>query len=388
MHRYFADWYRIAAIEPQPETLKKRWEAIQGITYTLDTAEVLEVVRLFYGSAGADPRFVERYRDAFKASDVTFPMRDNDVELRVLAGATMAALLQGRGGPVADVAALATVTADCHGLRPGDRIADIAREARSHLAARSAALRVPRQVRSVAVPALDLDAVLEPLQTALQARQTRDPAFEGVMESPSPPARGKPASSSEVIVKAIQTVATAVLEVAAAAAEVAEEQRHGLRVLREETNILWWLFAEHSRDLEQHMTALPLPAACLVAGKELADLIEVSPGPVAAIGVLDRMLRAVERELRPATTIQDAVNAAPRPWRTRWTASLEVERLEDLCPVLCAVRRSLDTSGTDDWAPPVHKVTGVNVLANIAPLDLAFQVYEEQLLLGAVRQTK
>jgi hypothetical protein len=52
------------------------------------------------------------------------------------------------------------------------------------------------------------------------------------------------------------------------------------------------------------------------------------------------------------------------------------------------VRRSLDTSGTDDWAPPVHKVTGVNVLANIAPLDLAFQVYEEHLLLGAVRQTK
>jgi hypothetical protein len=386
VHRYFADWYRVAAIEPQPDVLAKRWEAIEGLVYTLDVPEALEVVRLFFGSARGHARFVERYRDAFKAADVTFQMRDNDVELRVLAGATLASLLQGRGGPVADVVALAAVCADCRRLRPGDRIGDILREARSHLSSRSAALRLPRHVRTVAVPALDLEAMLEPLHAALQARQTRDPAFEGVMEPPSPSARAKASPASEVVVKAIETVAAAVLEVAAAAAEVAEEQGHRLRIQREETNVLWWLFGEHSRDLERPMASLPLPAACLVAGKELADLVEVLPGPVAAAGVLDRMLRAVEREPRAATTIQEAVNGAPRDWRTEWAAAPGAERLEDLCPVLCAVRRSLDTSGADDWLPPVRTLTGVDVAAGIRPLDLAVQAYEERLLVGAVRQ--
>jgi hypothetical protein len=187
-----------------------------------------------------------------------------------------------------------------------------------------------------------------------------------------------------VIVKAIQTVATAVLEVAAAAAEVAEEQRHGLRVLREETNILWWLFAEHSRDLGHQMAQLPLPAACVVSGKELADLVEVLPGPLAAVGVLDRMLRAVEPQLRTTTTVQEAVNAAPREWRARWAAGAECERVEDLCPVLCGIRRSLDTNGPDDWIPPVRTLTTVDVLAGLPPVELAVQAYQERLLAEAI----
>jgi hypothetical protein len=385
VHRFFADWYRVAAIEPHPETLEKRWDAIQRTVRDLDVADALEVVRLFYGSPRCLPRFAERYRDAFKSRDVTFPMRDNEAELRVLAGATIVALLDSRPGSVADVTALATVCADCRGLRLGERLADMLGEARRYLWSRSAALRLAKEAKPLPPPTLDVASLLEPFQSVLEAKQTRDPDFEGVLDQmPAPGARARPGPGLEITVKALQSLATAITEVAVAAAEAASEQARRLQLHREEVNVLWWLFAEHSRDLGQRMASLPLPAACLVTGKELADLIEVLPGPLAAAGVLDRMLRAVERELRPTTTLHEAVNSAPREWRAGWLASADCERVEDLCPVLCSVRRSLETSGPDDWVPPVKTVTGVDLLGGVTPLDLAVQAYEEKLFVGAL----
>jgi GTPase-associated system helical domain len=385
LHRYFADWYRTAAIEPQPDVLAKRWEAISSLVYSLDAAEALEVVRLFYGSPRTDHRFVERYRDSFKTRDLTFPMRDNDAELRVLAGATIVSLLDVRSGPVADMAALAMACADCRGLRPGERVADILRESRSYLAARSASLRAPKHVKGLTRPSVDLEGLLEPRSSGASGNKpARDADFDRVLEPFQSVGQTKQAFATGNAMEAIQNVASALLEIAAAAAEVTQEHAERLRLQREETNILWWLFAEHSRDLGHAMAALPLPAACLVAGKELADLTDVLPGPLAAMGVLDKMLRVVERELRGGTTAHQAVNEAPREWRSRWLAGLNAEPVEDLCPVICAVRRSIDSDGPDDWVPSVRKVTGVDLYAQVNPLDLATQVYEEALFIGAL----
>jgi hypothetical protein len=60
------------------------------------------------------------------------------------------------------------------------------------------------------------------------------------------------------------------------------------------------------------------------------------------------------------------------------------EPVEDLCPVICAVRRSIDSDGPDDWVPPARKATGIDPHAQVHPLDLAMQVYEEALFIGAL----
>jgi hypothetical protein len=388
VHRYFADWYRVAAIEPQGDLLQKRWEAIEGVVYAAEVPDTLELVRVFYGSPRKSARFVDRYRDAFKACDLTFPMRDNDAELRVLAGATLVTLLHARGGTLADVAALAMVSGECRGLRPGDRVPDMLLEARRHLAARSVELRTPRKVTPPVAPKLDVDALLEPLRTAAQARQTRDPGFEGMLEPLHAPGPPKPGPSLDIVSDAIRGIAAAVSDVAGAAAQVADEHGRRLQLHQEQSNILWWLLAEHSRDLGRRMATLPLPAACLVAGKELADLTDGTPGPLAAAGVLDRMLRAVEPELRGSTTIQEAVNGTPPEWREAWTAdAAHFEGIEDLCPVISSVRRSLDGNGPDDWAPSIRKLTGIDVTGGLPPLDVAFQTYEERLLVAALRSS-
>jgi len=55
--------------------------------------------------------------------------------------------------------------------------------------------------------------------------------------------------------------------------------------------MLWWLVSEYSRDRNQSWKKVGLSATSIIAGKELADLTRIIPGPVAAAAFLDRIVR-------------------------------------------------------------------------------------------------
>src|SRR5471032_2977151 len=90
MHRDFADWYRRVHIEPKEEVLEKRWEAIAAFHKKARPSDLCEAARVFYGLPPKHEEFLPIYRYEFKTADAAFPMRDNDAELQVLAGATLA----------------------------------------------------------------------------------------------------------------------------------------------------------------------------------------------------------------------------------------------------------------------------------------------------------
>ena len=73
-----------------------------------------------------------------------------------------------------------------------------------------------------------------------------------------------------------------------------------LTIVSEETNMLWWLISEYSRDRgASWMTVGPF-ATPIIAGKELADLTRVIPGPVAAAAFLDRIIRLADSSSSPS----------------------------------------------------------------------------------------
>ena len=61
-----------------------------------------------------------------------------------------------------------------------------------------------------------------------------------------------------------------------------------LPIVAEETNMLWWLFSEHSRDGLKKWSELSVPAVSIMAGKELCDLTRVLPGPAAAMALFSK----------------------------------------------------------------------------------------------------
>lgn len=364
MHKDFADWYRLVDLQPQGETIEKRWQAIEQFCESVNAAQALELIRLFYERSAQDADFLEIFRSPFKSADVTFQMRDNTAELQVLAGATIVQLLEGDRYELADVVALGIVCTDYRGRRRNISIPEIVNRARQYLVSQSESLRAPKEVPSFTKP---------DLQPLFSEEQLLQPFSENNWI--------KVANQLHVLYTHYnQTIS----QLAATTEEVTSHLSDLQRLRQEESNILWWLFAEYSRDLNQPMTKVGFPAVCIVAAKELAELTVVLPGPLPALAFLDKMLHTAKAKLPDTTSLQAAVNASPRAWRSQWMQRLKIADVEDLCPVLLAIKQSLETDGRDDWVPAFERAAGVKVAEAIQSLDLTYQAYEENLLVRAL----
>jgi len=211
-------------------------------------------------------------------------MRDNDLELRVLAGSTIVCLLEMGSSDFADVAALGLVCSDYRGLYTNTPLPEIVTRAREHLFSRSTHLRARDEVPAVNFTDLNNDENL--VQSVRQA-----------CVSGSLPDLG------DLLPALFKDLVFAINQRTASIENVMSRLSERQRLLQEESNILWWVFGEYSRDLKQPMVALGLPTTCLIGAKELADLTTVLPGPLAASAFLDKMIRAATRKLPSSTTL-------------------------------------------------------------------------------------
>lgn len=360
MDKEFADWYQSAEITPSSDLLSKRWEGIDKFVSTANAAALLDAIRLFYGLRSKDPQFLARFQEAFKLADVSFPMRGNDHELKILAGSSAVAALSKEKIPLANVAALAMVCGDYRGRRRGERPADLVGRARRYLLERSAGLRKASETVAVAVPKL--------------------PSIKHQEGSPDLNATSQGLAALAGAMKTFVDSTTKVLQ-----------QLHERVVLQgEESDILWWVFAGYSRDLERPISDLHPAAACLIAAKELADLTAILPGPASAPAILDRVLHgAVGSRPKKVVTLSKAIQEAPVAWLKGWASGDElISAHGDLCPTLLAAQRSLETPGSDAWVVAVEQITGVSVREKLSAVSLAAQAYDEHRLVRAIESAR
>ena len=132
------------------------------------------------------------------------------------------------------------------------------------------------------------------------------------------------------------------------------------------------------------MKQVPLPGAYVIAGKEMAAMTEVLPGPFSAKAVLDEMLQNCRKSTKGDSKLVEVVDLLPREWRKQWISSLDGDRVLALCPVVCAAKKSLEVNNKKEWWPTYTNLTKIPPEQEIAPLDLAFQTYQECLVLKAL----
>ncbi len=366
MHRHFSDWYREADINPEPETLKHRFQGIETIVGSIDAKEVLELVRLLFSLPLRDKTFNEKFTEAFRSADATFPMRNNQKELSVLAGATIAKMLD-EVNKWDNLAALTTLCASFLPYRSGPPLNDIIFEAREYLLSSSARLRTNLEFSSIELPSLKIKNLKNTLNQHLESCDPNNLQQKTLIEP--------------LVNYIIQTAAT-VSEFMKSTSIAADSNCKSFNLLSEELNILWWVFGEFSKDLEQRMSDVPFPAACLVAGKELADLVITLPGPLAPKAFLSKMIGAGRTDQPSKIQLKDAINQLPKQFREKWIKEKDIDITQSICPVHLGANFSLSTDGDDDWWPPYRKMTGIDISHEVNPSDLSFQVYRESLLLG------
>jgi hypothetical protein len=359
MHQDFADWYRRVHIEPKEEDLGKRWEAIEAFHEKAKPSDLCDATRVFFGLPPKSEDFLQKYRDVFKATDSAFPMRDNDAEIRVLAGATLANHFT-ESDKWASLAALALVCGSCEGNRKAP-VPEIVELARRDLRKRSSCLRAAK--KKTALPASDLSDKVANLKTTIANAGANTQAIQGPL------------------MDVLQPLIKGVASVAAWAREVERmEELH-----REESDILWWLFGEYSRDLNVPFSELKAPSGCLIGAKEIADLTRVLPGPFGTEAYLHKMLSLAHPELTSTVLLSDAVLGCSVEWQKQFAALAGLDYAADLCPAHLAAQKSVEAGGKKTaWHAPFQTASGLKATMKMKPLDMALQAYRERLLMVVI----
>ncbi|MDX6768770.1 MAG: GTPase-associated system all-helical protein GASH [Elusimicrobiota bacterium] len=350
MHKHFADWYRIAVPDPRQETLQLRWSSIEKIAASLDKAKGLEVVRIFLGLPTKDAAFADSFADFFKKDDAAFPLKNNKAELQVLAGSVIWECFDGPKPPqsIAICMALAVDAATFTSRKIKIPVPDIVTLAKEHLSAQSVAAHETDPV--------DISEI-GTTRTALGPACKTNSAIQ--LEKPL-----------DAYSKAVSDTLTTLIE------------RN--RALQEETNILWWLFGGHSNSLGRAFKEMDIAVAAIIAPVELTSLVNILPGPLSSRAIFSNLLRNVNKS-RPAISIAEAIEAVAKDWKEKLFEGTHIEGALDLCPVMHAMKKSLDTS-KKQWRAAAEKASQTPVAGKIAPLELSKQLFSEHLLLKSLAQ--
>lgn len=360
MDSNFGEWYRTVHLEPDDNLLKRRWKGVSNFSSkALTKSKVLGLSRIFYRRKPNDTAFEKEFRTAFLEVDKAFQMQGNDLELAVLAGATLANILKGKDYGLGNIAALATVCPYIQGKGATTTVPDIQKRARAHLVQRSASLRVASRLQWKHIPVPQLDDLLEAISNACKENAITN------LEEPLVALLKKLGVATQSVVKGLNQV-------------------HRNQLLhREESDALWWMQGRYSRDLEIPLDQVVLPIAGMIAGKELADLVRVVPGPFSARAILHQVLAREGSDAESEFTLSTAINGADREWRERWARSFSNSETIDLCPILFAVKKSLETDDSKSWFAAFKKAMALPASTKIKPIETAMQTYEEGLFIKA-----
>jgi hypothetical protein len=362
MHKLFSVWYRLAEVEPKGDDLPKRWAAVEAVVGSIDKPRAIEVARLYLGSASASLEFKDQFASIFQKNDPAFPMRANELELRVLAGAVVAQYLETQRSHIGDALALAVISGAAPSFRQSVLLPEIVTIAQDY------AFQESQKVRSYS-PAAEVKA------TVLKAEQLLN-------DVKTPAAQNNLPGTVEALAAPLQKLYLATTAVAKSSNDAVSHLNDLVASLVEQSNILWWVFAGSSRDVEKSFSSIELASASLIAGKELADLTEVLPGPVAVPAVLDKIL-SVGRPAAAAISFEAAITGVAGEWRQKCLDG-QSGQLDDLSPIHLALRKAGEGVA---WKKSFESISGIKVSKlNLAPLTLAIQMYNERLLQKAVRE--
>ena len=354
MHTNFGEWYRLVAIEPDGAKLAKRWAGVKAWAAALRNSDenLLETVRIFQGIPSKTSR--DAFLAAFQKQDPAFPLR-NDLELQVLAGASLVACVQSVGGHGSGLhtAILASVALEASSLRAREpRLDEISRDVVGGLQVIAGKQRERKPFDPNGVEA------------------KADAATEAMKQIPT-------IADWNVLKNVITPIFQALVDAVRAADVELADAGHNLKCADEETNILWWLEGGCSRDTNKPWAALKEGAA-IIAGTELADLTDIALGPRNAAALLERVLSEAKSKGKDSP-LAAYVNALPDDWVRERSANVDDSAL-DLTPLTLAVAYR-GKSDKASWHQYFDASSGLKSSNQLTAARVAHQAYVEAILL-------
>jgi hypothetical protein len=385
----FAHWFKTAAgVGKTPaEKYEERIKAIETLTAEIEVKDALDLLRLYCNLTPKDSNALSIFSKHFQEHDPSFDTRDTPFVFQVLSAISLIHLLSGESNYAADAVGLALLSYTFNGhkkILPKESVsADLEVAAHNYLSRESSQLRNVGNFKLVRTSNTDSGK-----SNKLDLKELKAPADQAG-DLAVKTAHTLFSSVNAAIVSAENNQAALVDSIN----EELKEIHRALQVNSEETNIFWWLASEWSRDFPTPYVELDSSQACLLAGKELADLTVFIPGHNSAIGFLSRIIKLTKEQSNQKTnqkeqnatsnlTIKDAINGIPEEWYKAWVGMDTVQAVIDFCPLHFALSKRLEL-GNEGWVKLFERQLGIKTSASFRPYEVSHQFYQERLLARA-----
>jgi hypothetical protein len=360
MHRNFADWYHFVSVRADGPMLTARWRTVESFAGGLKLSCVPDLVRMFY-CRPVIAAFKDGLSNAAKTEDAAFLMENNDRELSVLAAGVIARVLSQEPSATSDAVALGVSCMEAQGLRRTGRIQGIVDEASNYLAKQSVRART---IPGERVNQFDTTTFLNQvaaMKTSVTQGDTN--ALLAALEPVCKSLLGSVKNYTESVNQALEDV---------------QGQ------YREQTDIIWWLFSEHTLDGAHAFCDLAVGEACLRGAQDLEQLTRMLPGPFAAPAFFKKMLRLVKPKLPDVLEIAAVIDSCDLEWKRACAERYSVHSSADCCPLLFAVTKSAEAGGSN-WRDAFAVGTGLQGDDKLPPAAIAHQAYLEMLFSRALK---
>lgn len=344
MHSLFADWLRESGLDLHDRPLDEWWQGLEDYCGTLTRSSLLALLRLAVIKEAIETDVPENFREAIKAKDGGFRMRDNLFEVQQLARVAIRSLFENAEVDESEgrTAALGLLCG-AFGRNNGKVYGEHTQKAIEFLAKAGDELRIRPKI---SLPSATSE---KPVSEAGDLNQLKTAVA--------------PLMSSMHSTIAVLT------------------QRS--RLQDEEINMLWWIFGEQSRDLKVSFQKLAPGEAAIIAAKELADLTVFPPGPVSFEGILCRAISSdsLDRKIK----LEDVINSLNIEWRNKFVEPINsLGDALNICPLHLMIKKSVEATSKKDWPVLLRAACDVSSALKASPRAVAAQFYHERMFVKSL----
>jgi GTPase-associated system helical domain len=347
----FADRYAEEGLSPSAEIVASRAGPAERIISAITEVQSLTLVGLYYGATDLDLGW---FRDEFIKDDASFSLVNNEREARVLAATILEALVVDEVPHVI----LGLVAGSVNGHRMPVQSKRLIHLAHEMMGKYSVDERKPSVVETKVTSTLTAK-----LGEEIGAIGANDWAALLTMLT-------KIRNESQSSARTTSTQATNALTAL----------NRQVALLREESQMLWWLVGGHSRTLERSFANFGQQQSALIGAVDLGDLTSISfLGPVAASAMLERIIVLAKRSKGAVPRdLASAVDGVAREDLQRLNISPNKVPAR-LAPITTAIELAR-TIGPSVWHGRFLETTGLQATIEFEPIELATQLYREHLL--------
>jgi hypothetical protein len=328
------EWHRPFEVTPSEELINGRIAAIEKVKENTTKTFWLDLVRLYFGLPVKSTENRDAFIGSFREQETAFPVINNEILLKMLAGATLCFQLE-EEETFNDFISLAILNCNFFNqLNPYDKVEVSKWAIRSLFAELSESFD---------------DEDEDSLETLEENLENEDEEYTA----------NKP--DHLLLTKAVRSL-------------ISSNRR-----ISEEVNVLWWIFGEKSRITNKYFDEVGFPGIILIAGKELSDLTEVSNTFLSANPLLNKVLLIANKNknLKKEYSAYATINSVPEGFRSD-ILEIDLDYVSELTPCLFALNKSREFSSDDDWSGSYKKQSqGADIKKEFSATQLAFQFYNE-----------